>query len=66
MMIKDNLQNTATRKNVNNKAHGQVRPETVFLPSKYRGTPFHDNLPNIHSQIPCRFSVLFALKSVKK
>ena len=65
MMIKGTLQNTETRKNENNKAVGQVRPETVFLPLKYRKTPLQYNLPNTHSQTAYRFSVLMVLKSGK-
>jgi len=66
MMIKGKLQNTETQKNVNNKAHGLLRPETDFLPSKYRKTPLQDNLPNTHYQTLCWFNVLLAPQIRKK
>jgi hypothetical protein len=66
MMNTGKLQNTDIRKREYQRADGQVRPETVFLPSKNRLFLFQTNLPNTHSQTVCWFSVLFASKSEKK
>jgi hypothetical protein len=66
MMNKGGLQKTDTLKIKYQRTDGQVRSETVFLPSKDRLFVSQTKLPNTHSQTICWFSVLFALKSEKK
>ncbi|HDH04572.1 MAG TPA: hypothetical protein ENH01_02510 [Nitrospirae bacterium] len=38
-----------TKKNENKRTDGQVRPETVFLPSKDHRLIYRDNLPVAHN-----------------
>jgi hypothetical protein len=65
-MIKGDLQNAYIRKIKYQRTGGQVRSETLLLPSKYSKPPLQDNLPNTFLPTPRRFISLPTLNSEKK